>query len=158
MGKASMRLPTRLLGRAMLGVFFIAAAAHGQVRDPWAEARARMVEHEIVAGGAWQIAGQSEAVDSDGDRQGRGRLVGVLMKDYQLGPEFELGTKGSFQLDADGDLYLRCRNTWNELAGDRGHVAVKFQLQGQGSSLCEADGEGRAGHRATCRSASRGGQ
>ena len=41
----------RLLGCAMLGIFLIAAAAHGQNRDPWAEARARMVEHEVVAAG-----------------------------------------------------------------------------------------------------------
>jgi protein-L-isoaspartate(D-aspartate) O-methyltransferase len=35
----------------MLAVFLITAAAHGQNRDPWAEARAHMVEHEIVAAG-----------------------------------------------------------------------------------------------------------
>ena len=91
--------------------------------------------------GNWRIAGEPKAVDADGDDQGRGRLVGVLMKDYQLGAEFELGAKGSLQSEADGDLYLRCRNAWNELADDRGHVTVKFQLQGQGPSLCEADGE-----------------
>ena len=89
-------------------------------------------QYEYLAAGAWQIAGEPEAVDADGDDQGRGRLVGVLMKDYRLGAEFELGAKGSLRLEADGDLYLRCRNAWNELAGDRGHVTVKFQLQGQG--------------------------
>ena len=35
----------------MLAVFLIAAAAHGQNRDPWAEARAQMVEHEVIAAG-----------------------------------------------------------------------------------------------------------
>lgn len=109
-------------------------------------------QYEYLATGAWQIAGEPEAVDTDGDDQGRGRLVGVLMKDHQLGAEFELGAKGSLQLDADGDLYLRCRNTWNELADDRGRVTVKFQIQGQGSSRCDADGERHSGHRAACRS------
>ena len=103
--------------------------------------------YEYLASGAWQIAGEPEAIDADGDDQRRGRLVGVLMKDYQLGAEFELGAKGSLRLEADGDLYLRCRNTWNELAGDRGHVTVTFQLQGQGSHLREADGRGHVGHR-----------
>jgi protein-L-isoaspartate(D-aspartate) O-methyltransferase len=41
----------RLLGCAVLGIFLITAAAHGQSRDPWAEARARLVEYEIVAAG-----------------------------------------------------------------------------------------------------------
>ncbi len=35
----------------MLAVLLAAAAARGQSRDPWAEARAHMVEHEIVAAG-----------------------------------------------------------------------------------------------------------
>jgi protein-L-isoaspartate(D-aspartate) O-methyltransferase len=35
----------------MLGTFLITAAAHGQKRDAWAEARTRMVEHEVVAAG-----------------------------------------------------------------------------------------------------------
>ena len=41
----------RLLGCAMLGAFLITAAVHGQNSDPWAEARARMVEYEVVAAG-----------------------------------------------------------------------------------------------------------
>jgi protein-L-isoaspartate(D-aspartate) O-methyltransferase len=40
-----------LLGCAMLGVSLIAVTAHGQSRDPWADARAHMVEHEVVAAG-----------------------------------------------------------------------------------------------------------
>ena len=56
----------------------------------------------------------------------------------RLGAEFELGSKGSLQLQTGGDLYLRCRNAWNELAGDAGRISVKFQLPGQDPSLCEA--------------------
>ncbi len=41
----------RLLGGAVLGVFLITAAAEGQNRDPWAEARARLVQHEIFEAG-----------------------------------------------------------------------------------------------------------
>ena len=113
--------------------------------------------YEYLALGAWQIAGEPEAIDADGDDQHRGRLVGVLMKDHQLGAEFDLGVKGSLRLEADGDLYLRCRNNWNELASDRGHVTVTFQLQGQGSHLREADGRGHVGLEAACPSAARGG-
>ncbi len=87
------------------------------------------IRYEYCAEGTWQIAGTPESVDCDGDGEGRGRLVGVLMNDDQLGAEFELGANGSFQPDADGDLYLRCRNKWNELAGDVGCVRVKFHVQ-----------------------------
>jgi hypothetical protein len=92
-------------------------------------ARSR-TRYAYLAGGTWQIAGTPGAVDPNGDHEGRGRLVGALMNDYRLGPEFELGAKGSLQLETGGDLYLRCRNTWSELAGDCGHVTVTFQLAG----------------------------
>ena len=36
---------------AVLGTLLAAAAAHAQSRDPWAEARTRMVEYEVVAAG-----------------------------------------------------------------------------------------------------------
>jgi hypothetical protein len=97
--------------------------------------------YEYLASGAWQIAGQAEAIAADGDSKHRGRLVGVLMKDGRLGAEFELGARGSLRLESDGDLYLRCRSAWNELAGDSGRVTVKFQLQGHNPPLTEAGGK-----------------
>jgi hypothetical protein len=102
------------------------AAGHGW--QPTGLTVSSGTEYAYLAEGAWQIADESEAVDADGDDQGRGRLVGVLMKDRQLGAEFELGAKGSLQLKSDGDLYLRCRNAWNKLAGDHGDIKVTFQL------------------------------
>jgi protein-L-isoaspartate(D-aspartate) O-methyltransferase len=44
-----------LLGCAILGVFFVAVLALGQSRDPWAEARMQMVEHEVVAAGVKDV-------------------------------------------------------------------------------------------------------
>lgn len=43
--------PLRLFCLAALGVFLISAAAHAQSRDPWTEARMRLVDHEVVAAG-----------------------------------------------------------------------------------------------------------
>jgi protein-L-isoaspartate(D-aspartate) O-methyltransferase len=40
-----------LFGCAMVGTLLIVVAARGQNRDAWAEARARMVEHEVVTAG-----------------------------------------------------------------------------------------------------------
>jgi hypothetical protein len=108
------------------------------------------VPYEYRASGAWQIAGEPKDVDADGDAAHRGRLVGILMKDCQLGAEFELGAKGSLRLAEDGDLYLRCRNAWNKLAGNSGHVTVKFQRQGQNPPLCKPGKNGQTSTPATC--------
>ena len=89
------------------------------------------VQYQYVATGTCRIAGGSREVDANGDDRGRGRLVGVLLNNYQLGAEFELGTEGSLQLPAGGNLYLRCRNAWNELAADSGRLSVKLKLQGR---------------------------
>jgi hypothetical protein len=91
------------------------------------------VHYEYTADGACSIDGGLAHVDADGDHRGRGRLVGVLMNQYRLGDEIELGTAGSFQAPADGDLYLRCRNAWNQLAADSGCLSVKLQVQRRNS-------------------------
>jgi hypothetical protein len=92
------------------------------------------MRYEYVASGDWPIATPLKAVDVDGDDHGRGQLGGVLMKDYQLGPEFDVGGQGSLQLTSGGDLYLRCRKAWNELADDSGRVAVRLKLQAAAAS------------------------
>jgi hypothetical protein len=88
-------------------------------------------QYQYVASDTCRIAGGARDVDANGDDRGRGRLVGALLNNYQLGDEFELGTTGSLQLPAGGDLYLRCRNAWNELAADSGRLSVKLKLEGQ---------------------------
>jgi len=81
------------------------------------------------AEGTWRTGEKSDPVDADGAADGRGRLVGVLMKDYQLGEEFELGKSGSFTAPADGDLYLRCRVPWKEIADSSGKISVQMKLK-----------------------------
>lgn len=89
--------------------------------------------YEYAATGTWQVSGAPEASGANGDLQGRGRLVGALWKDYQLGPEFDLAVEGILELKSEGHLFLRCRKPWNELAGDSGRLAVQFTLPGQGT-------------------------
>ena len=95
--------------------------------------------YEYAAVGKWRIAEKHKAVDGSGNDAGCGRLVGVLMKDYQLGAEFDLGAEGVLQSPACGDLYLRCRNSWSNLAGDSGRIAVKFKVQRRDPPLHEPD-------------------
>jgi hypothetical protein len=89
-------------------------------------------QYQYAASGLCSIDGGGRIVDADGDARGRGRLVGVLLDNYQLGSEFELGTLGAFEAPASGNLYLRCRNAWSELSTDSGRLAVRLQLQRQG--------------------------
>jgi hypothetical protein len=90
------------------------------------------MQYEYVATGNWRITRKSKPVDANGDSQGHGRLVGVLLKNYQLSAEFEIGAQGRLELVTGGDLYLRCQSDWNELADDSGRVAVQFKLLGRG--------------------------
>jgi hypothetical protein len=85
--------------------------------------------------GTWRIHGAAEPADADGTPDGNGRLVGVVMTDYSLGEEFELGESGTFTAPADGNLYLRCRVAWNEIANNSGRVTVKLKLNSADASL-----------------------
>jgi hypothetical protein len=94
------------------------------------------MQYIYAASGDWHIASQPLAVNAQGDGRGRGRLVGILMKDYQLSEEFELSDQGLLSMTTGGDLYLRCRNDWKELAGDSGQISVRFE--GGGTILSKA--------------------
>lgn len=81
--------------------------------------------YEVVADGKWKIVaeGKTES-DADGDADGRGRLMGVVMTEYQLSPAFPLGAQKTFIAPASGDLYLRCQDEWNRLADNDGELNV----------------------------------
>jgi hypothetical protein len=79
--------------------------------------------------GDWEIGKNRDSVDADGGADGRGRLVGVVMKDYQLGKEFELGANGAFTAPGDGDLYLRCRTAWTQIAENSGKISVELKAK-----------------------------
>ena len=55
----------------------------------------------MAATGLWRIAKDAPAVGADGGEDGRGRLVGVILKDYQLG-EAEIAHALSPECPADG--------------------------------------------------------
>lgn len=84
-----------------------------------------------AATGSWSLAEGAEAVTADGGADGQGRLVGVLLDEYQLGEPFDLGSRGSFTAPADGKLYLRCRDDWHSLADNQGAVNVCMDRLGK---------------------------
>lgn len=83
--------------------------------------------YEITADGSWQLDELTTSIDANGaGTSRRGQLVGVLMNDFQLGEEFELGTKAVWTAPASGILYLRCRETMALLADNSGSITVEI--------------------------------
>jgi hypothetical protein len=89
--------------------------------------------YDCSASGTWQTSKDGAAVSPEGAEQnGAGRLLGVVMSDndgknFKLGEPFELGSKGTFKAAADGKLYLRCQDSWGELADNKGTLTVKIK-------------------------------
>jgi hypothetical protein len=83
--------------------------------------------YDYAAKGTWKLAEGAEAVDADGQADGTGRLIGVLFRDFRLGEPFELGVKGTLVAPHDGDLYLRCRDSWTALGDNDGTVTAYFR-------------------------------
>jgi hypothetical protein len=58
-------------------------------------------------------------------------LEGVILNGFELHEPFELGASGAFTASKNGQLYLRCRDAWNELTDNKGLVTVKLKVQGR---------------------------
>jgi hypothetical protein len=105
----------------------------GRGWQPTGVAVTQGTQYECVAMGNWRIANQTKPVDANGNEKGRGRLAGTMLKGFELGPEFDVGDRGSLPLTASGDLYLRCGDSWNHLADNSGCIAVTLKIQGTGT-------------------------
>jgi hypothetical protein len=80
--------------------------------------------YSYEAAGSWTADAQVGATTADGGAQGSGRLEAVIMRDYQLSEPIPLGQGGSFSAPCDGQLYLRCRDYWNQLSDNDGSIVV----------------------------------
>jgi hypothetical protein len=87
------------------------------------------VGHEYAASGTWQTAKENKPVDANGGDDGAGRLVAVLMSDYKLCDEFELGAEGVLRREDSGDLYVRCRDGWAQLADNTGRITLRVKIE-----------------------------
>jgi hypothetical protein len=72
-----------------------------------------------------------------GDKTGQGKLLAVVMKDFEFSGIIELNEYGTLIAPSDGKLFLRCQDAWNELADNQGSVTVKFKLAGHGPPLAK---------------------
>jgi len=86
------------------------------------------LSYDIAAVGSWKIAQDGSQYNADGDKDGRGKLVGVIFKDFQLSDPFPIGKLKRFEAPSDGQLYLRCQEDWNKLADNAGELTVHFRL------------------------------
>ncbi len=98
-------------------------------------------EYDFAAPGTWQTSKTAKEVSADGSPSGEGRLLGVLMNEFELGEPFELGSYGKFAAPGDGNLYLRCQDPWNALDDNKGAITVKLKLAGRGAPLARSKGE-----------------
>jgi hypothetical protein len=76
--------------------------------------------------GQWSIGGDAELVGADGMADGFGRLVGTVFHAHRLTAPLDLGIDATFTAPASGKLYVRCRDTWHQLADNTGSVCVEF--------------------------------
>ena len=96
----------------------------------WQASRVMVKEGDKIsysATGEWEILKGNSKVGPDGDEVGRGRLEGVLFTDYHLSEPFNLGAEGEYEAQMDGNLFVRCRDDWSEIADNQGAVTVKFK-------------------------------
>lgn len=95
------------------------------------------VNYDYKAAGTWQTAADAAPVSADGSKkevdEGAGLLMGVVLdvEKYELSEPFELGAEGSFRAPGNGQLYLRCRDKWGELADNSGTLTVKLKVGGK---------------------------
>ena len=82
------------------------------------------VSYDYVAQGTWRVDVGDE-VTADGRPNDTGRLMGmVFSKDYREGQPFELGERGQFTAQVEGQLYVRCNDNWNELSDNDGELTL----------------------------------
>ena len=79
--------------------------------------------YDFASRGQWKIDSQTE-VSADGDGAGQGALIGAWLNDYQLSKPFELGARGRFVAAQDGELFVRCRDAWENLSNNAGQVKL----------------------------------
>lgn len=85
------------------------------------------VSYDVAAVGNWKIAKDGGEYDADGDNAGRGQLVAVIFRNFELSDPFPIGKLKSFVSPTQGQLFLRCEDDWNNLADNAGELTVHIR-------------------------------
>jgi hypothetical protein len=83
--------------------------------------------YEYRAKGTWQLSQNAKTVTAAGDQRGAGRLVGAVLKEWQLSRPLSLADKGSFQATESGNFFVRCADEWGSLGDNTGNITVAFR-------------------------------
>ena len=113
-----------------------------QAKGGWHPSRCLVkanTEYDYSVSGEWQVDEDSEMVDADGHKDGKGRLIGMLFDDksYELfGEPFELGVYGTWKAPADGQLVLRMSEPWKDINEENdGKMSFRIKYAGKGKPL-----------------------
>ena len=93
--------------------------------------------YAYAASGRWHSGGERPETNADGDASGRGCLTAAILRDFSLSEPFDLSTTGTFVAGRGGRLYLRCGDKWNELADNKGRIAVRLTKETGGQTAAE---------------------
>ncbi len=86
-------------------------------------------QYECTAKGSWKTSKSDAAVNADGNDQGVGRLVGIIMDENdQLSEPFDLGSSVTFTASGSGNLYVRCQDEWSQLHDNSGRMSIKLKV------------------------------
>lgn len=80
--------------------------------------------YKVMCDGEWSVDEDTKC-SADGADDGRGRLVATIFDEGELVDEIELGVDSTFVAPIDGQLVLRCRDNWGEIADNKGKVKVR---------------------------------
>jgi hypothetical protein len=83
--------------------------------------------YAIETVGRWSITSDGAELDANGQADGAGVLTANVLTGTQMGPPIEIGVDGTFIAEESGTLFFRCRDSWLELADNRGCIRVSIR-------------------------------
>lgn len=99
----------------------------------WQPSRLRVEtgkEYHLEATGSWKVGPDGEELTADGNDDGQGKLVGIVLdpETRTLGEPFDLGADLTFTAPSGGNLYLRCRDDWASIGDNSGKINTRIKL------------------------------
>ena len=91
------------------------------------------VSYDVICRGQWKLGADQPMLDASGNSTGDGRLIGVTLSNHKLSEPFELDAQKRFTAPASGQLYLRCKESWVNLADNEGTIDAYFRKTPQAS-------------------------